>query len=137
MKAKILIQFAFSLLFGLVLLTSCEKEDPNEIEYGYGIPVANMPNAIRTSITGSPACFTFNYPLEIQQSNGAQKTFSTDEEILAYLDIWEQTNPLDAAFPDFIYPLEVTLADGVIFTLPDQMILDYTLNSCMGIGEED
>ena len=137
MKTKNLFSFALCLLMGLFVLTGCQKEDPMAMDEANESDYSDGAYRIAQSITGDSACFTFTFPLEIQLPEGTTQTFTNAEELIVYLEVWEDTNPDEAEFPDIEFPLEVTLSDGSLLSIEGEEALDDLLDTCEGEEEEE
>lgn len=135
------------LLAMVVLFSSCDKDEVTPspeptTQNNNGTPNGNFLALVSggdedSSIDSLNECFTMNFPINVDVPGQGEVAVNSEEElwdiIIEYFE--GQDEPDD--YPELVYPISVTLADGTTQEVADDEALCDLYHECYGEFEED
>ena len=126
-----------SVAFLLVLhCTACDKEEVTAVSAETATVELRSDTTVygmhRAGGLGRLGCFDLVYPIGISFPDGTTAEVDDFDALLAAVAAWLADNPDVTQRPTFVFPIDVTDADGEVINVPDQDSLHVLAHSCRG-----
>ena len=135
---KLLGKYSLLFLAALLIFTSCGKDNMDEVGTTVDPPVTQdteyNPLLNRTLMSSDGVlldCFTVNFPFEMVDEDGQTYLVESEDD---WNNLWDQD---EIVCVDFVYPLNITDADGAASTIADVDALAEAFASCLPDGGWD
>lgn len=137
----------FSFLFAIVsltLLTSCNKEDTDSLNFENVTDEDLQDTQIFTAVamfelqdnasSGPDGCFELVFPITIEFPDATTAEVNDYDELKSEIEAWKIANPTATDRPTFVFPVEVISEDGELISVNDADELRALKRSCRKNG---
>ncbi|MEM6803494.1 MAG: hypothetical protein AAF696_18955 [Bacteroidota bacterium] len=123
-KYRSLLFLSLVLLFSVPIFQSCEEGVISPQDHAVSDVLGNangffdLQNSLEDSMeTAENDCFIINYPVSVSYPDGTTSSYASEDALEAAIDSWLDNNPNSNDWPELVFPISVTLADGSIMSI--------------------